>query len=313
MDLPLLILILVVGGVFIAVIFLSVFLFMGMASRMSMARRKNAQTQQMMQMMMQNVLMARSELSAKNKELEKVASRMALSNEELQRLNSMKTKFLSMVVHDVRNPLTSISGYGTLLSESVNNRDAKRYADNILNSAKHLNMLVGDLADVARIESGKFKMIFELIDLKEVIEEIGYEDLIIAQNRGIKLEGSLPEEPLNAMADKQRIKQVLSNFLGNALKFTPAGGAINLSAKRQGGHITVSVRDTGPGIHPSEQKLVFAKFYQSKYSKATDQKKGWGLGLAISTEIIKGHGGTLGVTSKGLGKGAEFWFSLPAK
>ncbi|MDE2290465.1 MAG: hypothetical protein KGL53_00165, partial [Elusimicrobia bacterium] len=113
--------------------------------------------------------------------------------------------------------------------------------------------------------------------------------------------------------DRFRLGQALMNFLNNAVKFTPAGGKVELIAKVIGRTVTLAVKDSGPGIHPSERRKVFEKFYQSQFQDLKNRKKGWGLGLAIATEIVRGHQGDIGVDSAGLGKGSTFWYKVPLK
>jgi signal transduction histidine kinase len=124
--------------------------------------------------------------------------------------------------------------------------------------------------------------------------------------------GELPSYcPLHG--DKFRLSQVLMNLLNNAIKFTPAGKRVELTLRREGRHLAAYVKDSGIGLHPSETKRIFEKFYQAKYQKDEKlRKQGWGLGLCIAQEVVRAHQGDIGAMSPGLGKGSTFWFRIPS-
>ena len=145
-----------------------------------------------------------------------------------------------------------------------------------------------------------------LADLMSSIE-------INAKNKGVILKYDRINPGAVINGDKFRISQVLQNLLNNAIKFAPVGGLVEVSTAAEGRRLVVSVKDSGIGIDPSETKRIFEKFYQAKCQKnAQLRQMGWGLGLSIAHEIIMQHGGKIGASSQGLGKGSVFYFSLPA-
>lgn len=256
---------------------------------------------------------AENKISAKSRSLEALSRRLAASNLTLEEMNNMKSKFLSMVVHDVRTPLAAIRGYSELFAKTVETERQKKVSANMVSAVDRLNMLVSDLTDVAMIEAGKLKIERVPFTLGALLNDLMPSIEINARTKGVVLK----YERVNAEAlingDKFRVSQVLQNLLNNAIKFTPVGGLVEVASKPDGRWLTVSVKDSGIGIHPSETKRIFEKFYQAKYQKDEKlRKQGWGLGLSIAHEIITQHGGTIGVTSQGLGKGSSFWFRLPA-
>jgi len=267
----------------------------------------------MIQRFLEQVALAKSQLGRRSRELEALSKRLRLNNEELARLNTMKTKFLSMAVHDVRTPLTSVKGFSDMLGHSQNLGDKeKKFVTYISRAADQIGRLLGDLTDLALIEAGKYKLEMSSFDINDIVNDITPSVGFVAQTKGVSLVvGEIPAGvPLTA--DRFRLGRVLQNLLGNAVKFTPAGGRVELRAHVAGSWLTFQVKDTGPGIHPSERVKIFQKFYQSVYTKDAKAKAaGWGLGLAISEEIVRSHGGQIGVDSPGLGRGSTFWVKVP--
>ncbi len=264
---------------------------------------------------MTQIAVAKSQLGKKAQELESLSLRLQMNNEELARLNNLKMKFLSMAVHDIRNPLTAITGYSDILSRNKNLGPKEQVISKmILTATRQINHLMGDLTDLAVIEAGKFRMEMSPFDLAGLIQEVGATLAPGASNKGVILSVREPPPGIIITADRYRIWRVLTNLLGNAVKFTPAGGRVELRAEVAGGMAMISVQDNGPGIHPTERRKIFEKFYQSKHIKDEKARKGgWGLGLAIAQEIVQAHGGEIGVDSRGLGHGSTFWVRIPLR
>lgn len=262
---------------------------------------------------MEQMALAQAQLASRTRQLEELSRKLKLNNEELARLNSLKSKFLSMVVHDLRTPLTSISGYGDMLDKRGNwGAQEKKFLSYIMQASSQINRLVEDLTDLAVIEAGKLRMEKSAFDLAGFVSELAPPIGLAAAKKGVVLGvGELPQGVM-VTADRFRLGRVLTNLLGNAMKFTPAGGKVDLRVRVIGGEAQFYVRDTGPGIHPLERRRIFEKFYQSRHLKdKTARSAGWGLGLAISEEIVRAHGGRIGVESPGLGKGSTFWVRVP--
>jgi signal transduction histidine kinase len=180
-----------------------------------------------------------------------------------------------------------------------------RYTGTIQRAIMRMDRLVGDLLDATRIEAGNFHVDRERHDLRETLTQAV--DLLrpVAAQKQIRVELSL-ESDVTAWCDRERIAQVLSNLLGNALKFTPAGGRIVVSAHTERGDVVVVVSDTGPGIAPDTAAQIFKRYWQAPQNR----RRGLGLGLAIASAIVDAHGGRIWVDSE-LGSGSRFCFSLP--
>ena len=279
--------------------------------RRSSSRRRT--DRRVIDQVMRTMQLAQSQLARRGRELAEASRKLGANNAELARLNTMKTKFLSMAVHDVRTPLSTAKGFAQLLGMTPGLGDKERkYIDYIRRATDQINSLMSDLTDLAVIESGKFRLRPESLELKSFLDEIVPGIAFVATGKGVNF--SLTEVPGNPAfpGDRQRLTRVLTNLLGNAVKFTPAGGRVELSVRAAAGMLLFSVKDTGPGIHPDERKRIFEKFYQSRFMKENARAAGWGLGLAIAEEIVLAHGGQIGVDSPGLGRGSTFWVRIPA-
>jgi len=261
---------------------------------------------------MERITLAQGQLYQRKRELEIMSGQLSLSNQELGRLNDMKSKFLSMVVHDVRTPLASIRGFSELLMKKKVGDKETAYLRNIVSSTDQLGRLIADLTDLAMIEAGKLKMEKTLFDFPDMAKDILPGLSINAQKKGVELVVREFPEGVLVDGDKFRLSQVFMNLVNNAIKFTPAGKRVEISFRREGKYIDTMVKDAGIGIHPSETKKIFEKFYQAKYQKDEKlRKQGWGLGLSIAQEVVRAHKGDIGAVSPGLGKGSTFWFKIP--
>ncbi|TPW18242.1 MAG: two-component system, OmpR family, sensor histidine kinase BaeS, partial [Elusimicrobia bacterium] len=166
--------------------------------------------------------------------------------------------------------------------------------------------------DLAIIEAGKMRMDKAAFGVSGLLGEVLSTFAPLAAKNRLLLHLEDATAGAQLVGDRFRIGQVISNFVGNAVKFTPPGGRVELKAVAAGDGVLFSVSDTGAGIHPAERRKVFEKFYQSKHSALQSGRGGWGLGLSIAQEIVRAHAGDIGVESAGLGKGAKFWFFAPA-
>lgn len=245
-----------------------------------------------------------------------------------------KSEFLSVISHELRTPLTVIIGNTRVLSNSASLPGVKAMSEALLSetespesrvrqfealieqfsgmarkadiSGKHLLMLVNELLDIAKIESGKLHLDIEDIPVSTTLAQIVEEYKAAAEKKGLTL--SWQCEEIHARADPQRLKQVLINLIGNAIKFTDAG-QIEISAVREGKMVVFSVEDTGRGIAEDQLDLIFEYFVQAD-SRAVRKSGGTGLGLAIAKRLVEMHGGTITVTSE-FGTGSMFRFTLP--
>lgn len=233
------------------------------------------------------------------------------ANVELGHLNELKTRFLSIVSHDLRTPLTSIKGYAQVLTlqDDLPADQRNGYLKVIAREADNLGGLINDLMDFVSMEAGKLRVEKKLGTVAEVLSDL--EARMKPQAESLKLTlvvqtaPGLPSIPL----DKRRIDQVLTNLAGNSFKHTPAGGTVSVTAALEGDGILLTVRDTGEGVPTKDLPRIFEQFYQVEAHAS--KKDGIGLGLTICQEIVKAHGGSIQVHSDGPGTGTRFWFTLP--
>lgn len=232
--------------------------------------------------------------------------------EEVQNISKRKTDFISSVSHELRTPLTSIKGYASILLTGKLGEipeDIRIRLDKINRHSDELVHMVNDLLDIARIEAGKTIMKKEPLTVKEVID--GVNDLLGGQFKERQIEFSAIVEPglPPLTADRSQINRVLINIIGNALKFTPQGGKITVSARAAGSGIQMDVSDTGCGMPQEALDKIFEEFY--RVDNAVNQGvKGTGLGLSLVKHIIEAHGGRIWVKSE-IGKGSTFSFTTP--
>ena len=255
-----------------------------------------------------NKAMEKRFLTEENKRLIK---HLQESNASLERMNQVKSKFLSIVTHDLRVPLTSVRGYTEMLkTEAELPEDTRNKCFSAVERAvDRMNGLIANLMDLVSIEAGKLRVELTPMDYIEVCKELEETMAPTAVSKNITLGWELPPAPLKIEGDSSRLVQVLSNLISNAFKHTPEQGRITVKVSTKDGAILSEVIDTGAGIAPEDQKKIFEQFYQVESSAA--RRQGLGLGLSITQEIITAHKGQIGVTSEGLGKGSRFWFTIP--
>jgi signal transduction histidine kinase len=228
--------------------------------------------------------------------------------EQLERLNSAKSDFVSIVSHEFRTPLTGIQGFSELMrDEELTVAEMKEYAGDINKDAQRLNRMISEMLDLDRMESGRMTLNRERTDINAVIAEAADRLGPSAARHPIRLKLD-PELPLVDI-DKDKIKQVLLNLLSNAVKYSPGGGEIAVTTRVEGEMVHVFVRDAGMGIPVDSLEKVFER-YSRLESGATRYIQGTGLGLPISRQIVEMHGGRAWVEST-LGEGSVFQFTLP--
>jgi len=233
--------------------------------------------------------------------------------EKLKEVDKMKSDFLSNVSHELRTPLTSIASSAKIMLKYGDKKPGTvhRFSQIILDESERLARLINDVLDLAKIESGQIEWRMDRINLKELMDRILRIGEPAAKNKDLEIRVENIDETLpRVFGDFDRLVQVLINLVSNAIKFTPEGGCITLSARKlDENFVEISVRDTGIGIAKEDQRLIFEKFKQVG-DTLTEKPKGTGLGLPICKEIIEHHGGRIWVESEP-GKGSTFKFTLP--
>ncbi|MFB3817235.1 MAG: ATP-binding protein [Candidatus Methylomirabilales bacterium] len=229
-------------------------------------------------------------------------------NEALQRLNRAHSDFIAKISHELRTPLTSIKGAMDYLAARLampgreEHRDLTVFLDMVKHNADRLIRLVSNVLDYERIGLGQFEMRFAAVNLRETFAEVVAGFRPLSEKQGVQV--SLTAEEVRAQVDEDRIKQVLTNLLSNALHFSPAGSVIAVTLRATDAGVEAAVQDQGCGVPDGERERIFEQFY------TRGVKDGTGLGLAICRGIVEAHGGEIGVESGGAG-GSRFWFRLP--
>ena len=241
-------------------------------------------------------------------------ARLDEARQSAESANRLKSEFLASMSHELRTPLNGILGFSELLESEVTDPVQREYAQTIRISGGHLLALVTDILDMAKIEAGRMTFSLGVIDLPELLREVVSIQSGHARKKGLSIE--LVEEglPPAVFADGLRLRQIVFNLTSNALKFTNQGGVIVRARTDQAkgvDWVRIEVEDTGIGIRPEEQQLIFDKFRQSE-SFSTRNHEGSGLGLALAKQLIEHMGGHVGVSSQ-LGIGSVFYVLLPAQ
>ena len=248
---------------------------------------------------------------------EKVAERtreLVTANDKLKELDKLKSRFLSNVSHELKTPLTAIVGLAANMLDGITGRlnDKQReYLSDIRASSDRLARLIKDLLDLSIIEAGRVEIRPAPFVLASLVREVANSLRPVAEQKLIDIQVTSPEAGPTVWADRDRIAQVLTNLIGNAIKFTSPQGRVMVSAQMNGGAwAEVTIGDTGPGIPAEEAERIFDEFYQ--ITRPGIESRGVGLGLAISKKLVEMHGGKIGVKSE-MGKGSTFYFTVPVQ
>ncbi len=227
---------------------------------------------------------------------------------DAERANRHKDEFLATLSHELRTPLNAIMGWAHVIGSGVDAATIHKGLETIERSVRVQTKLIEDLIDMSRINSGKMRLQIQPIDLVDIVESALGIVQSAAEVKNVRLHKSLPETaPMKG--DPDRLQQVIWNLLSNAIKFTPAGGEVFVHLEQRDGQLTLTIRDTGQGIHKDFLPFVFERFRQAD-SSTTRRFGGLGLGLSIAKHLVDLHGGTIAVSSDGEGKGASFVVTL---
>ena len=232
---------------------------------------------------------------------------------QLEIANRHKSAFLANMSHELRTPLNAIIGFSEILRDPalrVTEEEREQFLADIFNGGKHLLKLINEVLDLARIEAGRMELQIDSANITDVLDAAQATMRPLAAKKGIDLrvdrDGSIPPFAM----DEGRVKQVVLNLLGNAIKFTPEAGHVWVRADVADGMARVEVGDTGPGIPPEHEERIFLEFQQVKSDGFAGKPEGTGLGLALAKKFVEMHGGNLWVVRE-VGKGSRFFFTLP--
>ena len=253
-------------------------------------------------------------LIRKNEELERAEHTLLHTNQELAKLNRLKSSFVSVASHEIRTPVTGIKGYVENMLSGLTGplTDKQRqYLARVASNVERLMRIIDELLDIARIEAGQIQLQLDSVNVSQLITDVveGFQPL--AAQKQISFQHDTSHiSGVQVKGDEGKLHQVLTNLVHNALKFTPSGGRVDVGAvTTEAEKIQITVRDTGPGIPASDLPRIFDRFYSG--SSVPPDTRGAGLGLAISKSLIALHGGSLSVSSAP-GQGSTFFVDLPA-
>ena len=237
--------------------------------------------------------------------------RLKVAKKNLRVLDKTKDDFISMASHQLGTPLTAITGYLSMALDNDNKNmtpDQREFVGYALEAAEKMVYMSGDMLNVSRLNSGRFMIQRQTIDLAKAIQQEIHQLMPSAERKGLKLTTELPSQPVLASVDESKTRQVIMNFIDNALYYTQAGG-VHVKLEAQAGHVRFTVTDTGIGVPPEEQSKLFAKFFRAGNAKDI-RPDGTGLGLYLAKRVIEDQGGTIIFASE-VGKGSTFGFDLP--
>ncbi|HSB78954.1 MAG TPA: ATP-binding protein [Candidatus Methylomirabilis sp.] len=279
-----------------------------------------------------------AKVAERTRELVEANAALKASDQKLRALDRLKSEFVSNVSHELRTPLTAIRMSVDNLLDGVTGEISpmlERYLTRVKGNTERLVRLITDLLDLSRIEAGRIELHRTTVNAGDVIQEVVESLRPMAADKGLELAVSQTDAPLLAYADRDKLQQILINLMGNAVKFTPAGGRVMITARYSdswllgsagsyeptlspagppisgnAGSVEIAIQDTGEGIPPEELGSIFEKFHQVRHDGQA-KSQGTGLGLPIAKSLIELHGGRISVESQ-VGRGSRFVFSLPA-
>ena len=226
---------------------------------------------------------------------------------EIMELEKRKDEFISTASHELKTPIATLKGFAQILEMQVKDQNSKYYLSKINGQIDRLSMLVNDLLDVSRIQSGKLRLKKEKFNIVQLVEEVASDFHLVKNSHKIVVKNGIPKKYI--YGDKFRIDEVLKNLLSNAIKFSPRSDKIIITLKSNPKDLVIAVRDFGIGITKRNIERVFEPFFQPS-NRIRQSFSGLGLGLYISSQIVEQHRGKIWVDSK-KGKGTTFYFSLP--
>ena len=266
--------------------------------------------------MLRHLVTVQEELREVNSDLDGKVDELASVNLQLYEMNNVKNEFLATMSHELRTPLNSILGFSEVLADSTNLTDKEqRYAKNIQTSGRSLMTLINDVLDLAKIESGKMELHPAEFRMDDIVERQVSTLMPLAEKRQIALTWAVDAGIPTLFQDAGKMQQILTNLISNAIKFTPEGGRVRISASKVNENCVVTIEDNGIGIPLDEQERIFEKFRQGRgvpgqQDALTRKYEGTGLGLSIVKELSRLLAGEVSLESE-FGKGSKFTVELP--
>jgi len=253
------------------------------------------------------------ELHRRESELAQMVDRLAIMRDRANEASRAKSAFLANMSHELRTPLNALIGYSEMLHDGLYGKlpdKAREPIGRVHANAKHLLGLINNVLDLSKIEAGQFTLHVDDYAMSSIVETVVASTASLSEAKQLAVTADVPRSLRRGRGDEQRLTQVLLNLVGNAIKFTDAGG-IHVSVRETDEQFDVSVRDTGPGVPESHRTSIFEEFHQVD-SSSTRQKGGSGLGLAIAKRIVELHGGRMYLVSEE-GRGSTFGFVIPVR
>jgi histidine kinase len=229
--------------------------------------------------------------------------------ESLEQVEARRRDLIADVAHELRTPMAGIAGYMEGLLDGVMPATPETFR-RVARETARLQRLVDDLQELSRAEAAQVSLHLRRVEVRELIDAAAGRFRPQFADKGVEMGVQIASGPLPVLTDPDRIGQVLTNLLGNALQYTPAGGRVEIRAGRANGTVAIAVADTGIGIAPEHLPHVFERFYRADRSRARTSG-GSGIGLTITRHLVEAHGGSIGAESAGLGRGSTFTVTLP--
>ena len=241
--------------------------------------------------------------------IEQTLDALRVSEAKANAANHAKSEFLAAVSHELRTPLTSIRGFSELMESRLTDPQFRHAAGLIRKGAEHLNELLSEILDLAKVEAGAVSLLPEPVELRALVQGTADFFALSAADKGLALQVAVADDvPATLVCDRLRLKQILNNLLSNAIKFTPQG-SVTIEVERQGEAVAIHVVDTGPGIPEVLHETVFERFRQAD-GRVSYEHGGTGLGLALARGLAERMKGRLELQSVP-GQGARFTLTLP--
>mgnify|MGYP001772924794 CR=1 FL=1 len=255
----------------------------------------------------------RNELKDILLKLKEVNKKLTQSYKKLKEIDKAKSEFVSITSHQLRTPLSAITGYLSLIKDGtygIMPENLREPIDNIEEMSKRLSLLVGNLLNISRIEAGRIEFQPKEINISEIIKKVTNEMKVNIEKKGLYLKLHLPEEDIYIQADEEKIINIITNLIDNAIKYTDKGGIDVYLEEKNGNKILIKVKDTGIGIGKEDLRKVFALFERGKRA-LKKHTEGYGIGMYVVSQFVKLHQGRVWFESEGENKGSTFYVELP--